>query len=152
MSQFSFLRANIKDIDWMDNHNPIFVKDLLSDGSKRCIIASNDLLTLIINLSKGKIRFLSLREKVITDLRSFTMPRNSFLLEPFDRALTRLFETGHINLIVKYWAKVHYQFEESPTKVVLTLEHLGVGFQIWLVCLLIALSIFAGEIILRKIS
>lgn len=134
----------------MDNHNPNFVKELLSDGSKRCIIASNDLLTLIINLSKGKIRFFSLKEKVITELRSFIMPKNNFLLEPFDRALTRLFETGHTNVIVKYWAKVHYQFEELPTKVILTLDHLGVGFKIWLVFLLIALSIFIGEKILRK--
>lgn len=93
--------------------------------------------------SKGKIKFAVLKEKIITDFLSLTTDKNHFLYESMNRKIVQLVESGVADKYVREQT-IHIP-EEKIGPVVLTLDHLGFGFQIWLGSLTIAFMFFLLE-------
>lgn len=87
-----------------------------------------------------------LKEGMFKVFKGLQIPRNSVLFESFNNIIKRLLEGG----ILQIWIKQYYEDVKKPEQgpTVLTMEHLSVGFFIWLFFLLLA----ALGFIIEKIS
>lgn len=129
-------------------YDPNYIRDLLFDDSKRGVVVDRNLMNNLLRLSRGKIEFTQLEERIITDHIDFAFYKNSFMYEAFDKKLVQMVEAGITERIVaKYDSPYKYE-EPEGGPVVLTLSHLGVGFQFWLVFLCISIASFVLELLL----
>lgn len=87
-----------------------------------------------------------LKEGMFKVFRGLQIPRNSVLFESFNNIIKRLLEGGILQIWIKKYYEVVKKLEQGPT--VLSMEHLSVGFWIWLFFLLLA----ALGLIIEKIS
>lgn len=128
-------------------HNPNYVKDLLVDDSRHGVVVNRYIMNILLNLSEGKIKFTQLDERIITDHIDFIFHKNNFMYKAFDRKLVQMIEGGIAERNVgEYDSRYKYE-EPEGGPVVLTLSHLGVGFQFWLVFLIICVAFFVLELV-----
>jgi hypothetical protein len=100
--------------------------------------------------SKGNFRYLVLAERILSDHWSFIFEdRNNFMFEAFNRKVLQLVESGIAAKIIEDSTK----FRETPElhePKVLTLNHVGVWFVIWLCFLCGAAAVFVVELLVNK--
>lgn len=69
----------------------------------------------------------------------------------FIKKVNQLIEGGFFNLWFSHQRKPSSEHKiQVETKIVLKIEHLGVGFSIFLVLLLITILVFVGELLVNK--
>lgn len=123
---------------------------ILKDGSKDGLIIEDSVLGLMINYAKEsdfKFEYTMLEEKVITDYVVIHYRMQSFVMEEFNRIVSRLVDSGIVNRLVDQYKLFQRNFNDDP-HIVLTLEHLGFGFQICAAFLGIAFLCFLAELVL----
>lgn len=82
------------------------------------------------------------------NLLCFAFYQNHFLYPEFDRKVLQLVVAGlSKNFLEEYQVSYGNSQEEGP--VVLTTEHLRVGFQIWLICLTLPFGCFCLELLIK---
>lgn len=100
---------------------------------------NSDFLDLYRKATKGKLRVAKLNERILTNQVSLALPKNSFISSVFNKKIILLVESGITQKLVKDFHneyKIEVPEEEGPE--VLSYEHLEVGFQAWLLLLLIS--------------
>ena len=122
-------------------------QNLLFEG---CFI-SNELDLNLFNSAKKptkKFHFQKLDQKVITyNLKVKLPPATNFLHSTFKWKIQQLIQGGFFD----HWLKPYLNHQSvvekelEDDKVVLTMDHLSVGFTIWLAMLLISTLVFIGE-------
>lgn len=115
------------------------------------MIASDNLLNFLIKITNGKFKHTKLKERIIADYMCFYLKSDDPKFKIFDRKIIQLVESGLTDKI----RSDHYdgrlvEDESGPT--VLTLDQLGVGFQIWLLFLLISSVCFISEFVVKFVS
>jgi hypothetical protein len=132
------------------------IPELLTPGSNRAVFIENHDEKIIRANEKGKVLYAVLEEKVISDGLGFSLQANQFLYTPYNQKVTQLIESGIAKSIdEKEQEKIiqkmtNFKIHEKKVvkrdhKVVLTFEHLGVWFRIYLLLLGIASAVFLGE-------
>lgn len=87
-----------------------------------------------------------LNELVMEVPRGLMFPRFHVLYEPFSRKLDQLFQAGIVQRLVQSYYNFNMaQITKGPK--VLTIEHLALGFQVWLFFLMISTIAFIAEIL-----
>lgn len=119
--------------------NPNLCTQFLPDGANRGVLLLNDfMLELFQNCTK-------LAQRILSDHRVFIMPKNSFFFEPLNHKIIQLVESGLAKKFVEEASPKPNKSDEAGP-VVLTLEHLGIGFKIVLFFLLISFIFFLLEL------
>lgn len=104
-------------------------------------------------LSNGTLLNRFLKQSVNLDIRGLVFPRNHGFYEIFNKKLQQYFESGLIGRYVSSTKaflnpkRYAHLFAASPQ--VLTMEHLQAGFVIWLVSILVSLTAFTLEWLVR---
>lgn len=90
-----------------------------------------------------------LEERIYSSFMGMVFRKNSFLFEMFDEAIKQLTDTGIIDHIAKefYEADPEKLRGKTDPKVILTTEHVGVIFLIWLACLALSVAAFIAELL-----
>lgn len=100
-------------------------------------------------MSKGKHRLKLLDQRILRFQHGLAFPLHHFLYPSLSEKVQQLITSG----IIEQWEtriKNHrYVIEKPPESepAVLTMDHLEIGFQIWLAMLLIAFIAFLAEIV-----
>lgn len=93
---------------------------------------------------KGNFEVNVLKETLIPISYGLMMPRHHFLISQSNQVITGLYEGGIIQRWVWLTENNIKRVVKSEPKV-LTMDQLNVGFQIWIVCLIISSIIFIVE-------
>ena len=124
----------------------IFV-ELQSPSFKGVVIYDEASLKTLNYNRKDKLQLNTIDQKVFSYNLGYCLTDDSFFTQIYLKKIAQLIEGGFIDV----WdirSKDHWSFakeEEPDNRVVLTLDHLGVGFSIWCLMLLIALLVFGAE-------
>ena len=133
-----------------------FTDDILEQSQNSSFKGSsifNDLFLSMFNYKKepeDRLYFNQLDQNVISHNLHIKMPRKShFLYSTFDWKIKQLIQGGFFNVWIERY-KSHSsvqspQPDPDKGKVVLTMDHLSVGFIIWLVSLAIASAVMVLE-------
>lgn len=133
------------DLDYEDRN---FYYKILQDGSKSGVLISSSQLYLLKRRDKERFQYVKLKENVITDYEVFALGRNSFLHDALNRKMFQLIESGIVKKLVDETENLANRFvNDDDGKVVLTLGHLSIGFQIWLLFLFVAFLCFLMELV-----
>lgn len=144
MDFFQSLR-HVKIVDSSDSYLQEHLT--LTFDSKKFFVTNKDFLILAESHLERKLNVLP--EPLMTNNVAFFFFRTDFIYEPFNRKLTQLIESGIARKVSdKYESKADSSADESGP-VVLTLDHLGIGFVVWLGFLLISFVALLVELILR---
>lgn len=100
--------------------------------------------------SPGKLRMKLMDQRVISFYYGLTFHRHSFFYSSFNKKIKQLRPSGVVNKlsyieeksITKYRIQSTQKFSEKSDLVVLTMDHLTIGFLIWIVLLLMAFCVF----------
>jgi hypothetical protein len=101
------------------------------------------------NKTEGKTRLKLLDQRIYTQHLGLVFDHHHFLHPLFDKNILRLVDGG----IISYWdlnLRVRYNYDWKPPDsepVILTLDHLSVGFLVWVIALVISSVGFLGEIV-----
>lgn len=131
------------------------IKETLSDGSKNGVLIVSD--QILQFRAQGNFKMAILAERVMLNHKSFSFNKNHFLFKAFDRKLSQLVEAGLAKRFIDEFEN-DYKMEREPDvePEVLSFEHLSVGFQIWLLFLLVSFLCFCLELLrsfcLKKIT
>lgn len=134
------------------------VPEIIVDGLKNGFLADSDLVERYNSFLNSSAKLKVLPERIVSNHKSFIFDQNHFLLLPFEKKIKNFVEFGLTDKLIKDYEDSHRFWierdaEDGPT--VLTLDHLGVGFQICLLFLLLSSLSFCYEIAVeavRKIS
>jgi hypothetical protein len=131
----------------MPNLKPTHNFRNLTDGSKLALFTQTHEMNYIFRL--GLQKFAILKEKIISDYHGIMMPMNTFIFKVLNEKVVQLVESGIMGKLLQN-EKPKEQLENE--KVPLSLEHLDVWFVIWAGLLTLALAVFIGEIVAKKIQ
>lgn len=82
----------------------------------------------------------------------FLLPRNSFFYEGFNRKVVQLVEAGLMQRYVAQYAEDYKEPEDDGEAVPLTLEHLGIGFEICFLFIAVAFVLFLCEFMCVRLA
>lgn len=97
----------------------------------------------------GYSPFAVLKEKILTDYMGFAVDKHTVVYGAINQLAVRLVESGVSQVMVDQYRVRTTNADGGPK--VLTLEHLGAGFYIWLASVAIATFIFVLELSAQKI-
>lgn len=124
------------------------IQEITTNSSfKGCILDENIASLVRRNDLKANITWDILPEQVISFHYAFAFFSHHFLFPIFNEKIEQLINGGFIDFWMKHLTKTRWILEkpDPPEPVVLTMNHLEIGFQIWLICLLASFVIFLGE-------
>lgn len=128
--------------------SPEFVTQFLFDGANRGVLIPDDDIISVMNFGmEGRFKYTKLAERITHNHKGFLLRKNSFFYEAFNRKLEQLVESGIARKLVDQAMNLNEEKESDDGPVVLTLEHLGVGFKITLLFLLISFVVFLLEFV-----
>lgn len=118
--------------------------------SKRSFLISEENCILKVIESEGELRMKMMDRKVMSLLVGIAFYRNSFLHSSFNIKIKHVISSGILKKFSRFKAKYLTKYKkqnalkigENSNPVVLTMEHLSVGFLIWIGMLLISFIIF----------
>lgn len=96
---------------------------------------------------EGKVKLEVLHEKISFVMHVFKFDTNAqVLFRPFNHKLKQLTESGIVQRLIQPYFENKFSLDELGPSV-LTMEHLKVGFQAWICCLLVSTLVFAVEVL-----
>jgi hypothetical protein len=132
-------------INQISKHSYSSIFDLLSDGSNTAFVTDSEFLSFLEKSSNGTQKFTKLSEKILSNPLGFQFISNDFMFKPFNQKIVQLVESGIADMIIKNESSFTRKYvEEEPPP--LTLDHLGVWFEIWIVMLSVAGLSFIVEL------
>lgn len=126
----------------------------LNDASySGAIITSSSKLAQLKELSMGNYSWEVLPRRIMTADGGMAFPIFHYFFEPFNELVDRIIPSGLTEHWTRTWFKSRYNEKKSTYKppIVLTMNHLVVGFQVWLLCLLMSFVCFLYELISFRI-
>lgn len=123
------------------------------DSALSVAVVYNELDLFLINYKKNlseRLQFIKLDQKMFSYNKAIILPHNSFIFSTFKHKINQLLEGGFFEHWLKPYLKHRSIVEEKiiDDRVVLTMDHLSVGFTLWLAILLIAAVLFIVEFFL----
>lgn len=115
------------------------------------IIATRDDILRLKFQQKENFTMKVLDEELFTMFFGMAFSQHHFLYKPFNNIILRVVQSG----LIDKWFKEHYGdkwTEGKKVPVVLTWEHLYVGFYIYLVCLALSTAEFLVEILYFRVN
>lgn len=136
------------------NYSTLLSKKLLEKlshpNSKQALILMIENLPFVVAHANISTALTVLKQTFLTAHIGFTMQKDNFLNHQINRKITQAVESG----LMDYW-RMNYDpkpISEQPAEPqVLTMEHLALGFNIFLLCLAISFIAFIAENIKQKI-
>lgn len=122
--------------------------DILADSANLGYMFDSDAFYYFNREHHGQYQFMKLPEKVMVNHKSFVFPRNHFIPLVFERKIPQLVEAGITERILKEFEYSDRKSHDDKRKV-LTIEHLSVGFKIWLLFLALSFGFFCLELLLK---
>ena len=125
---------------------------MTQDSSHNMAMVYNDLDLFLLNYKENledKISFIKLDQKVVSYNKAIWLPHHHLIYSTFKKKINQLIEGGFFN----HWMNPYFSHQSIldeeivDDKVVLTMDHLSVGFTIWLGILFIATVAFAAEFV-----
>lgn len=116
-------------------------------GSNQASLISEQFLPFFVDsfkLNNTKLKFL--KQTFFTSQSGYRFGQKSFFMQQLNRKIVQVVESGLMN----HWKSDHdvkKVAEAASGPEVLTLIHLGIGFEIYVICVLIACFTFACEIV-----
>lgn len=126
-----------------------FIRKILSDGTKRGFIIHTDGLGVLYNFTNPEIKINVLPEKIMTNNVGFFFAKNHFFFDSFNRKLIQLLEGGIGDKIIDDHNVHLASIKKTGGPVIFTLNHLSIGFELWLFLLGASAVVFLVEFILR---
>lgn len=125
---------------------------ILFDSSKSGLLLNSEEILVYNSNMKSRMQLTKLAERVILNHKCFAFEKNAFVYAAFDRKIVQLVESGLADKFIRdYESSIKMEnFEEIDGPVVLTLNHLGVGFQIWLLFVFLSIAFFLLEMFVRS--
>lgn len=123
------------------------INNLLTDGFQGGFITDIEELHVLLNFWKTfeKLKPTVLNEKISSDHFGFVFPRRSFMYDAYDRKIEQFLESALQGLMIRINKPQNHYIEPDHSKTVLNLDHLGIGFILWLFLLFIAFFSFLLE-------
>ena len=115
------------------------------EGSNRGFVTDTDHLSFIEKMSNGTEKFTKLNEKLLSNHWGFQFWANDFIFKAFNRKIKQLVEAGVVDVIIKNESRFNDLNVENHGPVMLTLDHLGTWFIIWLAFLAVSSVSFLLE-------
>lgn len=141
-----------KVVTWINIHSTYQILKRLENSSFHAAAIYNELDLSMINLMSSKdekIHYIKLEEKLATFNKVIIFPtKKDFLYPTMKWKIKQLIEAGFFDYWMKHYithSSVVQEEEEVETRIVLTWDHLYVGFTLWMAMLLIAALSFIGE-------
>lgn len=134
-------------ITLFDTLDENFMRELFIDGSNRGLLTESNYIDQLTPVLKGQVKYTKLSQRIGLNYRVLIFEKNNFFLSAFNRKLLQLTEAGFAEKFVNEAVKSEKIRDEEEGPFVLTLEHLGVGFKICLLFLLISFIIFILEFV-----
>lgn len=125
------------------NHNVI--SHLLKD-SKTAVYVDSETLQFLVQSSNNSFNYTQLQERVSLSHKSFIFFKTDILYSAFNNKLIQLIESGISDRFVDEYSNHDHAEPDSGEPVVLTMEHLGVGFLVWLLFCLLSFVCFLIEV------
>lgn len=119
-----------------------FVTELLVDGSRRGVTMHSDHLNSF--NAKSSVELTKLREIISTEHITFKFRKIDYIFQPFNKQLKKLIETGIVSYVINQFKEIPKEFSQNGPEI-LSLDHLRIGFEIWLFFLMCAFAIFIIE-------
>ena len=94
---------------------------------------------------KDKLQLNTIDQKIVSYNLGYCLVEDKFITQIYLKKMAQLRDGGFLGRI-----DPPANEDEPDNRVVLTLDHLGVGFSIWCLLLLVALFVFGAERILSK--
>lgn len=129
---------------------PIEKDKLVIESSKHsfkgCIL-EDSIMTVGRKSEFSEFTFLSLKQKVISFNYGFLFNPHHFLFPIFNEKIQQMINGGLFNRLIVDWYENPWTLQkpEPQEPVVLTMNHLEIGFTIWMICLLICFAVFVIE-------
>lgn len=128
-----------------------YLWEFMSEETNRGLIFDSACLRLYESGLKKKPPYSVLKETVITDYISFVLHKNSFMFEPMTRKVHQFTEHGLAQNMTNTYRNIKKYWDDVGPKV-LTLEHLGAGFLVWLAFVTFAIVVFLCEVLYEKLA
>lgn len=115
-------------------------------GSNQALIFPIQSIPLIADYFKLKTQLKLLDQSFYTAQAGYIIDQNSYITQQFNRKIVQVVESGLMN----YWKSQHEVknvAEDLSGPEVLTLIHLEIGFEIYILCVLISIFAFVCEIV-----
>jgi hypothetical protein len=140
--------VHISDFDYFRFKKSAIAFEIIIDESKTACIVSQDTIRHLDFISRGKFKYATFSERLISDFYGLSLPKNHFIVEEFNRRTIQLLEFGVIDGLAKrydfFYGAVGWKAEgEDPQ--VLSYDQLESWFQLWLGCLIVSLFGFFCE-------
>lgn len=132
------------------DYNQDNVTKLLPDGSNRGFITDTSYLSLMLYYTNGTFKYTQLQENIISDHFGFQFAVNNFIYNAFNRKVVQLVEAGIADRNIKDFCSQCAPKEETSDPLILTHEHLGIWFLVWLGCLLLCFMCFLVEVAMPR--
>lgn len=123
---------------------------LLSVGSNRGFLDSEDQLEYIFENVLEPLNFSILQEKVVPVFIGYLQLKDCFIFETLDRKVVQLVESGLAQVLVDKYHVIKKPAGKIGPKV-LTFDHLDAGFFVWLACVAVVILVFIVEVIIGKL-
>lgn len=128
---------------------PIMKENLTESSFKGSVVVNyNFVMTKTIELN-GEYRWKFLDQKILSFCEGIAFDRQHYLFSSFNEKMKQLATGGFINHWLEKFTKHRYIVEKIPPDdlIVLDVERLSIGFQIWLIMLGISTVAFIGEMV-----
>lgn len=129
-----------------------FVASLKNSSSKRAVIMINSFLNVVKEGLEGDQKFNTLQDNAFSVSGGLGFPRFFHFYDAIDELIKRIIPTGLFDQWTRNFFKSRFAQMKPPEKEpeILTVNKLLLGFQIWLICLLICFICFIMELIVAQ--
>lgn len=128
---------------------PLLVKNLTDPSFKGSVLAKDNFVAMKTIAFKGKYRWKFLEQTAFSYSEAMMFNRFNYLYSTFNEKINQLITGGFLHHWQEKWTKHRIITEKPPPPdpVVLDMEHLSIGFKIWLIMLGISTMAFIIEIV-----
>lgn len=132
----------------MGDYNHANITDLLVEGSDRGLITDTSFFSLMLYYTNGTFKYTRLEEKIISDHYGFMFTVNHFIFKALNSKVVQLVESGIADRNVKdFCSRCKSRGGDNDEPAVLTLDHLGIWFLIWIGFMIVCFVSFLGELV-----
>lgn len=142
-----YKKFRIEEFDLKKTTNKSFIRQILSDGTKRGYIIHSDALHALHDFTKSKMSFNVLPQAVMTNHIGFFLSTNDFIFGSFNGKLVQLLESGICQKITENYNAPLANIDRACGPIIFTFNHLIIGFELWLFFLALSCACFLIELL-----
>lgn len=138
-------KVNLTTIDMQMN----FFEKIKDSSFEGCLLQDNFLLLISNVVKKQSTQWITLKENILSNNLGLILRRDQFASPIFNEKINQFIGGGFFNQWMYEWTKSRYVIEKppEPEPVILNMNHMEIGFVIWLLMLFLSSAVFLGEIL-----